>query len=324
MTVMAIHIQNLCKSIRTGFLGKQKSILKDVNMDVEPGEVMGFIGLNGAGKSTTIMNLIGATRPTSGTVQVFGKPPASRELKRKIGYLPELPRLPESATTQEILSLHASLLGLQHHDANREIDEIVNSLDLESIRKRKVSDFSKGMQQRVGLGIALLGKPELLILDEPMSGLDPYGRQMVRNLISDCRADGRTVFFSSHVLPDVATLCDRITILHQGSVIVSGKQYDIFPPKETNTHIKFTRPNSDLTPKFPEAIKGDIQLELLGNRFLADLKPNLDALQIANNLRDQGFGGFEIASATRSLEEHLLELLSDSNQKQAAENQRGA
>jgi len=324
MTGMPIQITNLSKSIRTGFLGKSKSILKDVNLDVEPGEVMGFIGLNGAGKSTTIMHLIGAIRPTSGTVHVFGTNPTSRVLKRHVGYLPELPRLPATATTQEILFLHARLLRMPHNDAVREINELLSVLDLDAIRDRKIMNFSKGLQQRVGLGIALLGKPELVILDEPMSGLDPYGRQMVRNIISDCKANGQAVFFSSHVLPDVAALCDRVTVVHEGSIIASGKRHDIFPPTGTKTYIKFNRPSSELAPKFPDAVQADLELNFSGNHLVARLSPNIDPLPIAVGLREQGFDSIEITSEELALEEHLLKLLSESGQKQGVGYKHGA
>ncbi len=214
---LAIAAHGLHKSVTRGFLRKPWPILRGVNLEVAPGSVHGLVGRNGAGKSTLMRALLGATQ-VEGRIEVLGRGPHEPASRQGVGFAPDVPSHPETLTPREILSLHASLLGLQADAVDRALETLV----LGRIADRPVRGFSKGQAQRVSLAAALLGSPRLLILDEPMSGLDPEGRHLVRTLIRDAQATGTTILFSSHVLADVEDLCDAVTIIDAGRTVASG------------------------------------------------------------------------------------------------------
>lgn len=218
----AIEVQGLRKTIRTGFLGRPKQLLHNVSLRVAAGTTVGFIGANGAGKSTTIKHLIGASRPSAGTVRVLGDDPMKAPVRRRLGYMPEIPQLPPTLTPHELLDLHGVLCGMSSADRKRRSDELLARVDLAEHAKRRVGGFSKGMQTRLSLALALVHEPELLILDEPMSGLDPVGRQLVRTLLHELGVAGRSIFFSSHVLSDVEALCDEVVVIRAGRIVYAG------------------------------------------------------------------------------------------------------
>ena len=216
-----IYIENLDKSYPDGFNRKRK-ILHGISLEIQPGEVFGFVGPNGAGKSTTINLIMGFTRPDSGRVWVHGLPPDRPESRRGIGYLPEGPRFYENLTSEELLSFAARSSGISKLAFKQAVDPLLDMLSILQAKKRPIGTYSKGMKQRMGLAMALIHDPQTLILDEPMSGLDPLGRSQLKNIILDLNAKGKTIFFSSHILNDVETLCDRIAVLHQGRILFSG------------------------------------------------------------------------------------------------------
>ena len=214
----AIATRDLKKNIPVGFWGKPKRLLDGVSFELAAGHTMGFIGPNGAGKSTTIKHLIGGAVPSSGEVRIFGGDPRQPAVRRRLGYMPELPYLPPTLTPWEMMSLHATLCGA----SSARIPALLERVDLAGKSRERVGGFSKGMQTRLSLALALLHEPDLLILDEPMSGLDPVGRQMVRTLLREQAQAGRTIFFSSHVLSDVEALCDRVAVIRDGKVVYAG------------------------------------------------------------------------------------------------------
>ncbi len=201
--------------------------LSDLTLRVERGSIFGFLGANGAGKTTAVKMLLGLVRPTSGTAQVLGAPVGDREARRSIGYLPELFRYPEWLSAREVLAFHASLLGTGGTQRARDIDRALAAVGLSPRADDRVATYSKGMQQRLGLGVALLGSPALVVLDEPTSALDPLGRYDVRALLAGLRERGTTVFLNSHLLTEVEIVCDRIAIVKSGRVISSGTREDI-------------------------------------------------------------------------------------------------
>jgi ABC-2 type transport system ATP-binding protein len=194
--------------------------LHDLTLRVAPGECLGFLGPNGAGKSTAVKMLVALVRPTGGAAEVLGKPVGDRATRARIGYLPELFRYPDWLAAREVLAFHARLLRLG--GAPRAIAEVLDEVGLRERAGDRVGTYSKGMQQRLGLAVALLGAPEIVFLDEPTSALDPVGRSDVRALIERLRARGTTVFLNSHLLGEVERVCDRVCVVDRGRVVAEG------------------------------------------------------------------------------------------------------
>jgi ABC-2 type transport system ATP-binding protein len=217
----AIYTLDLVKRYRT------VTALAGLTMSVRRGEVYGFLGPNGAGKTTAVKLLVGLSRATSGEAWVLGERAGDRRTRRRIGYLPELFRYQDWMTAREVLALHCKLAGISQ---DRHRTEIADALELVGLADRgadRVATFSKGMQQRLGLGVALLGRPELVLLDEPTSALDPVGRHDVRQIIRDLRRRGATVFLNSHLLSEVEQVCDRVAVIDKGRVIAEGTLDDL-------------------------------------------------------------------------------------------------
>jgi len=212
-------------AIRTVQLAKRYRstvALDSLSMTVPRGEIFGFLGPNGAGKTTAVKLLVGLTRPTSGEAWVLGEPIGDRLTRRRLGYLPELFRYQEWLSAREVLRLHCQLAVIPKEQWKREIDDALLTVGLQDRGDDRVGTFSKGMQQRLGLGVSLLGRPELVLLDEPTSALDPVGRHDVREIIRALKHRGTTVFLNSHLLSEVEQVCDRVAIIDRGRVIAMG------------------------------------------------------------------------------------------------------
>lgn len=211
--------------------------VKDISFQVQSGDIFGFLGPNGAGKTTTIKILTGLISPSSGRAELFGDPVPSRRALARIGFLPENPYVYPYLTPAEFVELCGRLSGLSGRAARDRTLQVLTQVGIAYAADRPVRRLSKGMLQRTGLAAALVADPELLILDEPMSGLDPVGRKEVRDLIVDERKRGRTIFFSTHILNDVETLCDRVAILKKGEVVVSGRIEELLRRDARRTEI---------------------------------------------------------------------------------------
>lgn len=211
--------------------GATKVALAGLDLEVGTGEVFGFLGPNGAGKTTTMNVLLGFVPPTSGSAYLFGIDVRQPIARQRIGYLPELTYYYKFLTAEELLRFYAKIFGLSNAETSRRISELLKLVELQHAAKRPIKGYSKGMQQRVGLAQALINNPDLLILDEPTSGLDPLGRMKVREIIQRLKNEGKTVFFSSHELGEVESVCDRVAIIHQGELKAIGRVADI-----TGTH----------------------------------------------------------------------------------------
>ncbi|HWX18617.1 MAG TPA: ABC transporter ATP-binding protein [Candidatus Binatia bacterium] len=219
-----VKIENLCVEYRRRELcGATKPVVNNLNLSVQEGEVYGFLGPNGAGKTTTMNVLLGFTNATSGEAWLFGENVREPIARQRIGYLPELTYYYKFLSAEELLRFYACIFRIPKAERERRIDDVLKLVELEHARKRQIKTYSKGMQQRVGLAQALVNNPELLILDEPTSGLDPVGRMKVREVIQRLKNEGKTVFFSSHELGEVETVCDRVAILHQGELKLDGR-----------------------------------------------------------------------------------------------------
>ena len=215
-----IEISDVQKSYPAGL--RKRKILHGITLEIQSGEVFGFIGPIGAGKSTLINLLMGFTRLDSGAIRIHGLSPQDREARRFIGYLPEGPRFYENLNAGELLRFGWKAAGMIKDGRERAIDSLLERLEIRQVKKRPISTYSKGMKQRLGLAMALVHDPDTLILDEPMSGLDPMGRNLLKRIILDLKEQGKTIFFSSHILNDVETLCDRIGVIHRGSLLYNG------------------------------------------------------------------------------------------------------
>lgn len=196
--------------------------LAGLTMTVPRGEIFGFLGPNGAGKTTAVKLLVGLTHPTSGEGWILGAPIGDRQTRRRVGYLPELFRYQDWLSAREVLALHCDLAGVPGNQRKSQIDEALETVGLASRADDRVGTFSKGMQQRLGLGVAMLGRPEVIFLDEPTSALDPVGRHDVREITRGLKARGTTVFLNSHLLSEVELVCDRVAVVDHGRVIALG------------------------------------------------------------------------------------------------------
>src|SRR5476651_1046144 len=211
-----------------------KVALAGLNLEVNAGEAFGFLGPNGAGKTTTINVLLGFVPPTSGAAYLFGIDVRQPIARQRIGYLPEMTYYYKFLTAEELLRFYARIFGLPRLEADKRIAQLLKLVELEHASKRLIKSYSKGMQQRVGLAQALINNPDILILDEPTSGLDPLGRMKVREIIQRLKNEGKTVFFASHELGEVETVCDRVAILNQGKLQVEGRVNELMQKYQCN------------------------------------------------------------------------------------------
>jgi ABC-2 type transport system ATP-binding protein len=243
---VVLEVDKLAKTFRKPFTGKKVEAVRGVSFQAHAGEIFGFLGPNGAGKTTTIKMLTGLIAPTSGKASIFGMPVPSPEAMGRVGFLPENPYVYPYLTPREFVDMCGRLNGMGGRGYAEKVIAVIARVGMSEAIDRPVRNLSKGMLQRVGLAAALVHEPELLLLDEPMSGLDPVGRKEVRDLILDERAAGRTVFFSSHILSDVEMLCDRVCILKKGEVVVSGSMNELLGAGERRSEVALRDVNAEV------------------------------------------------------------------------------
>lgn len=235
-TIPVVETWDLSKIYRTGFwLNKKIASLKNCSLTVYQGETFGLLGPNGAGKTTLLKTLLGITRPTSGKAVLLGKPIGDMKVRQQLGYLPENPYFYDYLTAWEFLDFTASLFQIPSSQRKKRILHLLDlvGLAVNTAKKKQLREYSKGMVQRVGMAQALINDPEVVFLDEPMSGLDPMGRYQVRQIILSLKEQGKTIFFNSHILTDVEKICDRIAILARGELISIGSLDEILGTKES-------------------------------------------------------------------------------------------
>jgi ABC-2 type transport system ATP-binding protein len=221
--MIAIETLNLEKTYMVGFWRKRpKRALLPLNLKVEEGEIFGFLGPNGAGKTTTLKMLMGLVFPTAGSARILGKEWTDPEIKAQIGFLPEQPYFYDYLTAHELLNYYGQLSGVPAKERKPRIEEVLSRVGLVDVKGVQLRKFSKGMLQRAGIAQAILHNPKIVFFDEPMSGLDPMGRREVRDLMAQLKQEGKTVFFSTHILSDAEALCDRVAIIHRGELLRVG------------------------------------------------------------------------------------------------------
>jgi len=267
---VVLRAAGLAKTFRLGFFRKRVEAVRNVSFDVRRGEIFGFLGPNGAGKTTTLKMLMGLIFPSAGRAEVLGQPVPSRSAKRRLGYLPESPYFYDYLSPEEFLDFIGALCDLPAGERRARGDRLIARVGLEHARGRPLRKFSKGMLQRIGIAQALMGDPELVILDEPMTGLDPLGRKEVRDLILELRDEGKTIVYSTHILPDVETTCDRVAIVIGGVLRSVGPLGSLLSARLLSTEIVLGPPpaGAEALPlpagarRFVGTGGGDIALEL--------------------------------------------------------------
>ncbi len=233
----AIRINDLHKSFKSEFLRKQKPILKGISFEVEQGEIFGYLGPNGAGKTTTMKCLLGLIFPEKGDIEILGQPHLAIPAKARLGYLPENPYFYDYLTAREFLQFYSQLHLLKKSEQDVKIPDLLKKAGLQEAAGLQLRKFSKGMLQRIGLAQALLNDPDLVLLDEPLGGLDPLGRKEIRDIIVELRDAGKTVFLSSHILQDIEMICDRVAIIVEGRIVNSGRLHDLISQKILFTEV---------------------------------------------------------------------------------------
>lgn len=241
----AIEIQGLTKFFSMGFFKKSIRVLDDVSISVSEGEIFGFLGPNGAGKTTTLKIMLGLIRPSSGMITILGKNFTNIQVRQNLGYLPEQPYFYDYLTANEFLAFYGTLFGLKGSTMQTKAQTLLKVVGLDGVGQLALRKFSKGMLQRIGIAQALINDPRLIVLDEPMSGLDPIGRREVRDLILNLKREGRTIFFSSHIISDVEMICDRVAILNRGKIVVQGRINDFLSVPEMVREIEISGLNAE-------------------------------------------------------------------------------
>ena len=236
MDETVIELKGVEKTFRDFWLRPLAQAVRGLDLEVKRGDVFGLIGPNGSGKSTTIKMILGLIRPTKGTVRLFGLDPRAKVARARLGYLPELSRLHPFLTAEETVMYYAGLSGMKSEDAKRRTSELLAELNLSRAAKRTVGGFSKGMARRVAIAAALVASPELLILDEPASGLDPIGTREVKELVGRLAAGGMTVLLTSHQLFDVQDVCSRVAVLSEGRMVGGGTVGEIVANARDKRH----------------------------------------------------------------------------------------
>ena len=219
----AVEIKNLVKEFQTSFRRQPIRAVADVSFTIAPGEVYGLIGPNGSGKSTTMKALLGLLAPTSGTCAIFGHDSSKVDSRREVGFLPENPYFYKHLSGEETIAFFGKLCGMRGAPLRKRIDELLDLVDLQEARKRRLGGYSKGMLQRIGLAQAIVQDPRLVILDEPTAGVDPIGSRQIRDLILRLKEDGTTVFLCSHLLEQVQEVCDHVGIINRGRLVKEGR-----------------------------------------------------------------------------------------------------
>lgn len=300
-----IAIKELTKDFKVGFWKKRPvRALDQLNLTVEKGEVFGFLGPNGAGKTTTLKILMNLLRPTSGSALILGERTDSVQMRRRIGYLPENPYFYDYLTAEELLTYAGRLFGLAGRELDKRVDVLLDSVGLQRSRKLQLRKFSKGMIQRIGIAQAIINDPELVFLDEPMSGLDPLGRREVRQVIAGLKAQGVTVFFSSHILPDVEALCDRVAIVNRGRLQSAGALHEILKVKIQGHEIILSGARPAAT---AELEKMSDQVAALGDRLYLRVATQSQVSAILQQAQAQGVELISVNPIRPSLEDFFLQ-----------------
>lgn len=306
----AIRIEGARKTYRSLF-GRRKEAVKDVSITVKRGTIHGLLGPNGAGKTTTLKMLLGLVRPTAGRFEVLGEDASSREAKRRIGFLPEQPYFPIHLTAMQALRFYGALSGVPEERLDARAAQLLERVGLADAARSELSKFSRGMLQRFGIAQALMGSPEVVVLDEPASGLDPVGQRDVRNLMLELREAGTTVLLSSHQLSEVEAVCDRVTILHKG-VVAAEDHIDRLLNVEGKTAVRARG-----IERLPEAVAAVADDVAFSGSVWAFSVPDGSVRTVVDAIDDAGGVVLAVQPKRESLEDYFTRLLARSGEEVA-------
>jgi len=302
----AIETESLTKDFPVGFWRPRPyRALDNLTLQVESGEVFGFLGPNGAGKSTTLKLLMQLLYPTSGSARILGRPVGDVSVRQRIGFLAENPYYYDYLTAEELLSYFGRLFGYRGADLATRVAHVLDDAGLGAERRMRLRQFSRGMLQRVGLAQALINDPEVVFLDEPMSGLDPLGRRQVRDLILRLRARGATVFFSSHILSDAEALCSGVAIMAQGKMVASGKLTDILAFELKGWELIVANVTDDMRAELERRAR---RVTLLAHgRYMLDMAPDADPSRLLHELSGRGIEVVSLNPVRETLEDYFVQ-----------------
>lgn len=277
--MLAVETFDLTKDYKTGFWRKRpRRALSGLNLKVELGETFGLLGPNGAGKSTTLKILFKLIFPTVGSARILGRDLSDLSVHARVGYLPENPNFYDHLSAQEFLEFAGQLFGLDGNSVRGRAHQLLERVGLTECKDLAIRKFSKGMVQRLGIAQALINAPEVIFLDEPMSGLDPIGRREVRNLILDLRREGKTIFFSTHILADAETLCDRVAILNHGCLLGCGELQEILRMDVSATEMVLESPTARALEELQPYVRAMVRT---GDRVRVEVADVNEALSVA-------------------------------------------
>jgi len=304
-----VRTEQLTKDFLTGFWKpRPRRVLDAVSFDVPRGEVFGLLGPNGAGKTTTIKLLMDLLRPTQGRAEIFGRPVSDADVRQRVGFVPEQPYYYDHLSADELVQYFAGLSGLSRVDAVTRTAAVLTRTGIrDEDRRRPLRQFSKGMLQRVGLAQALVHDPELVVLDEPMSGLDPIGRRDVRQIIMQLRDEGRTVLFSSHILADAEQLCSHVAILARGQVVALGKLTDLTAPAMHGSEVVVSNVNAEAAARI--GAHAARVTEIADGRYCFELAPGERSEPVIAILAAAGATLVSVSPVRASLEDIFLEAI---------------
>lgn len=299
----ALEISGLSKSYRTGLFRKQAHpALRPLSLTVGRGEVFGYLGPNGSGKTTTLKLLMGLIFPDAGTARVLGRPLPDRSWRQQVGYLPEYPYFYDYLTAAEYLDYAGRLFGLGAALRRERSERLLDRMGLRRSRDVSLRRFSKGMLQRLGLAQALVNEPDLVFLDEPMSGLDPFGRRMVRDLILELKGRGSTIFFSTHILSDAEALCDRVGLLRSGELVKAGRLDEILTMDVAHMEVLATGLHEAAREKLPPGVS--VRLSV-GERWRLEVQEAALG-SVVRAIEAEGGRILSIQPVRQSLEDYFL------------------
>ncbi len=304
----AIETEGLTKDFAVGFWRPRPyRALDRLSLSVEAGEVFGFLGPNGAGKSTALKLLMQLLYPTAGAARILGRPAGDAAVRQRIGFLAENPYYYDHLTAEELLAYFARLFGYRGADVTTRVSRVLDEVGIGNERRLRLRRFSKGMIQRVGLAQALLNDPEVVFLDEPMSGLDPLGRRQVRDLILGLRARGCTVFFSSHILSDAETLCSRVGVLVQGRLVASGPLSEILAFELQGWELVVSRVSDALRPEVERLARRVTSLS--DGHLMLHLAPDTEPDRVLADLTRRGAHIVSLNPVRETLEDYFVQVV---------------